>query len=163
MRQAIVTYPLFSNTWHDLASNFEEDERWLEAAQFYGAAFRIDSTRLTDAVRSIANFVKAEVLDSAETVANAAIAKHGLDYRLLILKGEIAAERGQHLRAMTWRRQVTWSFPEVWQYWYLTADAAVAAEYCPEATRSLARARNLNRDFTDVLDVESRLETLRCS
>ncbi len=163
MRSAIATYPLFPNVWSDLASHFEEDERWLEAAQFYGAAFRIDSTRLTDAVRSIANFVKAEVLDSAETVANAAIATHGLDYRLLILKGEIAAERGQHLRAMTWRRQVTWSFPEVWQYWYLTADAAVAAEYCPEATRSLARARNLNRDFTDVLDVESRLETLRCS
>jgi predicted fused transcriptional regulator/phosphomethylpyrimidine kinase len=67
------------------------------------------------------------------------------------------------MRAMTWRRQVTWSFPEAWQYWYLTADAAVAAEYCPEATRSLARARNLNRDFADVLDVEGRLEALWCS
>lgn len=163
MRQAIVTYPLFSNTWHDLASYFEEDERWLEAAQFYAAAYRIDSARLYDAVSSISNFVKAGELDSAAALVAAAIEQHGYDYRLLILQGDIALANGDPMRAMTWRRQVTWRFPEAWQYWYLTADAAVTAEYCPEATRSLARARNLNRDFADVLDVAGRLETLRCS
>ncbi len=163
MRSAIATYPLFPNVWSDLASHLEEDERWLEAAQFYAAAYRIDSARLYDAVSSIANFVKAGELDSAAALVAAAIEQHGYDYRLLILQGDIALANGDPMRAMTWRRQVTWSFPEVWQYWYLTADAAVAAGYCPEATRSLARARNLNRDVADVLDVASRLETLRCS
>lgn len=162
MRQAIGTYPLFSNAWSDLASYFEQDERWLEAGQFYAASFRIDPTRLDDAVNSVSNFIRASEPDSAELVANAAVDLHGRDHRIVVLLAEIASMRGTHLKAMTLRRQLTWRFPGVWQYWYLTADAAAHAGYCPEALRSMERAAQLHPGLNDTLRIERRIADLQC-
>lgn len=162
MRQAIATYPFFSNTWSDLAFRFEEDERWLEAGQFYSAAYRIDSTRVDDAVSSVSNFNRAGELDSAQALAASAFRLHRDDHRLIVLQADIAEARGDFMGAMTWRRQLTWRFPDVWQYWYLTAHAAASAGYCPEVRRSLDRTLALVPDFDDPLDVAARLEEMPC-
>jgi len=47
---------------------------------------------------------------------------------------------------MTWRRRVTRRFPGVWWYWWLTADAAIKAGYCPEAEHSLGQLERLGAD-----------------
>jgi hypothetical protein len=163
MRGAIDIYPVFPNLWNSLAIELEREERWGEAADFYLAAYRIDATRMYDAVSAISSYIRAGQLDSAESVARFAISRGGDDYRLFVLLADVAMARDEPLRAMTYRRLVAFRLAHVWQYWYLTAEAAVLAGYCPEAQRSLERVRELKPDFEDNLGVVSGYESMACN
>ncbi len=162
MRAAIDVYPIFPNVWNSLATEFESEERWSEAGDFFLAAYRIDRTRLNDAVSAMSNYIRGERYDRAVSVARTALADGSSDYRLLVLLADVALAREEPLRAMTYRRQVAFRLSDVWQYWYLTAEAAVLADYCPEASRSLERVEALNPGFTDELDVVVRYATMSC-
>lgn len=162
MRRAIDIYPVFPNLWSDLAIEFEREERWSEAGDFFAAAYRIDTDRLQDAVNAIENYVRGGELDQAESLAHSARWAGSSDFRLLILLADVALARGLPLRAMTYRRQVAFRFPGVWQYWYLTAEAASLAGYCPEAERSLRRVREIIPEFEDELGVVRTYDSLGC-
>jgi hypothetical protein len=147
LRQAASVYPLNPGLWLDLAARVEEDRRWAEAARFYQAAFTVDPRRIDAAAYAVVNLVRAGRLDSAEAlVARAAARDQGGEFRLDIARGDLAMARGRPLEAMTWRRAVALEFPGVWQYWHLTAEAALAAGYCPEIERSVGRVRELRDD-----------------
>ncbi len=162
IRQALVIYPLHPQVWETLAYRFEEDKRWHEAAQHFGAAFRLDTMRLEAGVQSALNDIRAGFVDSAEVMARRleAVAPH--DVRTFAAWGEIAAARGRWLEAMTWRRRMAWKHPEAWVFWATTAEAAIEARYCWEARRSLERVRALRPDFQQLDTLAERLEAAGC-
>jgi protein O-mannosyl-transferase len=163
LRRALAVYPLARGVWADLATQLEHRGRWHEAATANAAAFRLDSTRVGHAAQAIVDFVRAGGaggLDSAETLGRAARRVAPLDYRLLIALGDLALARGRPLEAMTLRRQVAWRFPDVWWYWYLTAQAALDAAYCPEAERSFLQLRRLGADTARVAEVARKARSL---
>jgi hypothetical protein len=68
------------------------------------------------------------------------------DYRVQIALSDLALAEGRPLEALTWRRQVAWRFPQVWQYWFLAAQAAHEAERCDEYRALAERVRALAPD-----------------
>jgi hypothetical protein len=162
LRRALVVYPLHPQVWATLGLLFERQQRWAEAAGHYHAAFRLDSNRLEAASRATVAFVRAGLVDSAQTVAARMAAVAAEDYRYLAARAEIASARGKKLEAMTWRRRVAWQYPDVWQYWYLAAEAGASARYCWEAERSLARTRALDPPADQLASLESRVRAAGC-
>ena len=156
--RALRIQPIYPNLWEYMGRRYEEDERWLEAANALNASFRLDSTRMLIAADAIVNYVRAGALDSAMQVGRRARRQEPDDYRVMIALSDLALARGRPLEAMTWRRRVAWQFPHVWQYWYLTAQAAILAPYCPEAERSLERLRALRPElpYRDPLVADAR-------
>ncbi len=143
LRRALLVYSLHPLVWETLAYRLEEEGRWREAAQHFRAAFLLDSLRLEAGARAAVAYLRAGLGDSAEVVAARMAAVDSNDIRYLAVRAEIALAMGRPLEAMTWRRRVAWRFPRVWQYWFLTAEAALRAGYCPEAVRSVERIRAL--------------------
>jgi Flp pilus assembly protein TadD len=145
-RRALRINPLHAPLWDDLGVQMETQGRWRDAARAFAAAFRIRPERAEPAARAIVNYLRAGVVDSAAVIAGEARARHVEDYRVQIALGDLALARGRPLEAMTWRRRVARRFPDVWQYWWLTADAAVRAGYCPEVVRALGQLERLGAD-----------------
>jgi hypothetical protein len=145
--QIVQTSP---NLWAYLARAYEEEERWLEAAQALRAAFRLDTTRARAAGDGMVAFLRAGALDSAASLGREALEIDPRNHFAMIAMSDVALRRGRALEAMTWRRQVAWRFPQVWEYWYLTAEAALQAGFCPEGARSIARLRALKPELTDL-------------
>lgn len=145
--QIVQTSP---NLWTYLARAYEEEERWLEAAHALRAAFRLDTTRARAAGDAMVDFIRAGALDSAVSLGREALEIDARNYFAMIAMSDVALQRGRALEAMAWRRQVAWRFPQVWQYWYLTAEAALQAGFCPETKRSLERLRTLKPDLAEL-------------
>ena len=145
-RRALRTNPLHAQLWDDLGVQMETQQRWRDAAPAFAAAFRIDRRRAESAARAIVNYLRAGLVDSAAAVAREAREIHIEDYRVQIALGDLALAQGRPLEAMTWRRRVARRFPDVWWYWWLTADAAVRAGYCPEVAHALAELARLRAD-----------------
>jgi predicted Zn-dependent protease len=82
---------------------------------------------------------------------------------VLVARSDLALAQGRPMEAMTLRRQLAWRFPTAWEHWYLTADAALAAGYCPEVGRSLERLRELNPDFEELPDLVQRAAKAGCA
>lgn len=162
IRRAIVVYSLHPGVWKDLASQLEQDGRWLEAAQHYRAVFTIDSTDLSHGLAAVRNYIRAGAVDSAAAVAARIGRGYPHDVRHYTATAEVENARGRFVAAMTWRRRVAWRLPDAWQAWYLTAQAAVAAGSCWEAQRSTARVRALQPDLPQLAELHQRLEELRC-
>ncbi len=146
--RALDIVPTSPNLWDFLARRYEEEKRWLDAGRALRSAFRLDPTRARTAGEAAVHFVRAGSLDTAEALARAALADDPRNHFVMIALSDVALQRGDPLEAMTWRRQVAWRFPGTWEYWYLTADAALQAGYCPEVARSLARVAELRPDLT---------------
>lgn len=162
LRRSIQVYPLHPYVWSDLAWQMELQQRWREAAVFYATAFRLDSARIEYAALAVADYLRAGLSDSAAAVAERAdrvAPRHPL---VLIARSDVALAMGDPMEAMTLRRQVAWRFAAAWQYWYLTASAALEAGYCPEAARSLERLRELGPDREELPDLERRAEAAGC-
>lgn len=162
IRRALAVYPLHPQVWETLAYRFEEDKRWYEAAQHFGAAFRLDTMRLEAGVQGALNYIRAGFVDSAEVMARRLEAVAPDDFRTFAAWGEIAAARGRWLEAMTWRRRMAWKHPEAWFYWATTAEAAIEARYCWEARHSLERVRTLRPGFQQLDPLAERLEAVGC-
>lgn len=162
VRRSILIYPLHPAIWETLGYRLEEEQRRLEAAQHFRAAFTLDSMRLEAGLRAGVAYIRAGMVDSAEVVAGrmSEVAPH--DFRTYTVRGEIAAATGRWLEAMTWRRRVAWKHPDSWVYWAATAEAAIAAGVCWEARRSLERVRALRPGFPRLGSMEQRLEAAGC-
>ncbi|HYT83673.1 MAG TPA: hypothetical protein VEK86_09480 [Gemmatimonadales bacterium] len=145
-RRALRVYPFHAQLWDDLGVQMETQRRWRDAAPAFAAAFRINRRRAESAARAIVNYLRAGMVDSAAVLAREARALHVDDYRVQVALGDVALARGRPLEAMTWRRRVARRFPDVWWYWWLTADAAIRARYCPEAEHALGQLRRLGAD-----------------
>jgi hypothetical protein len=163
LRRAIQVYPLHQGVWSDLAAQMERQRRWGEAGAFYSTAFRLDSTRIVYSALAAANYIRAGMLDSAAVVLERAQQLAPRHPVVLVARSDLAMAQGRPMEAMTLRRQLAWRFPKAWEHWYLTADAAIAAGYCPEAERSLRRLRDLNPEFVKLPDLERRAEELGCT
>lgn len=162
LREALRVYPYHPGVWETLAYRFEEDERWHEAALHFKAAFILDTMRLESALRSALAYLRAGQLDSAEAVATR-LAELAPDHPLwFAARSEIAAARGRWLEVMSWRRQLAWQFPRLWQNWFAVAEAAIEAGSCGEAHRSVARVRALRPDLPQLDHLEQRLEAAGC-
>ncbi len=159
LRQALRIYPLHASLWTDLAQQLEAQGRWRAAAGAFNAAFRIDSTRLIPAAAAVRNYGRAGMVDSAAAIARRARAVDPQNHLVKLALGDAALARGRPLEAMTWRRQVAWRFPRRWRYWYLTAAAALEAEYCPEVRRSLEHVRELAPETpaVDTLETQAKM------
>ncbi|MEE8192683.1 MAG: tetratricopeptide repeat protein, partial [Gemmatimonadales bacterium] len=160
--RALEIQPAFPNLWQDVGRRYVEDERWLEAAHAFRAEFRLDSARQLAAAEAIVNYVRAGELDSAAAVGERAQRLDPTDYRVMIARSDLALARGRPLEAMTLRRQVAWQFLGVWQYWHLTADAALEAGHCPEVERSMARMAALHGEGEPLPSLVERSELARC-
>ncbi|MGH7671604.1 MAG: hypothetical protein ACREMC_01800 [Gemmatimonadales bacterium] len=145
-RRALRTYPFHAQLWDDLGVQMETQRRWRDAAPAFAAAFRINRRRAESAARAIVNYLRARLVDSAAAIAREARALYIEDYRVQVALGDLALARGRPLEAMTWRRRVARRFPGVWWYWWLTADAAIRARYCPEAEHALGQLERLGAD-----------------
>ncbi len=161
-RRALEIQPSFPNLWQDVARRFVEEERWLEAAQAFRMEFQLDSVRQLAAAEAIVNFVRAGALDSAAAVGIQAQRIDPNDYRVKIALSDLALARGEPLEAMTLRRQVAWQYPGVWQYWQLSAEAALDAGHCPEVERSMARIEALHGEGEPLPSLAERAELARC-
>jgi len=162
LRRALVVFSLHPQVWETLANRLQEDRRWAEAARHFEAAFLLDSMRLEAGARAVVSFLRAGMVDSADAVAGLMARVAPGDFRYHAARAELALARGRPLEAMSWRRRVAWHDPLVWQYWYLTADAAVRAGYCWEAERSLARARALEPTVPQLDVLRSRVRAAGC-
>ena len=162
LRGAINTYPLFANVYFDLGRRLQEDGRWLEAAQSFDAAFRIDSTRVGDAASAVVNYLRAGMLDTAQVIADRARSINPYHPRVFLAQADMAMAHSRPLEAMTWRRQANLIEPEAPGYWFLTADAAIRAEYCPEAIKSTARLRDVDPEFSELDSLDDRMRALGC-
>lgn len=156
LRDAVTTYPLDPAVWIDLARRVEEEKRWREAARYYLTAYELDSSRAAEAAFGIVNLVRAGAADSAAVLVHEAAARHPREFRLKIARAEIALAQGRPHEAMDWRRRVALEFPDVWQYWYITADAALTAGDCAEAVRAITRVRALRSDAPPLDELETR-------
>lgn len=145
-RRALRINPLHAQLWDNLGVQMETQRRWKDAAPAFAAAFRVNRPRASAAANAIVNYLRAGMVDSAAAIAREARELHVEDYRVQIALGDLALARGRPLEAMTWRRRVALRFPDVWSYWWLTADAAIRAGYCPEATRALGQLARLGAD-----------------
>ena len=76
--------------------------------------------------------------------------------------GDLALARGRPLEAMTWRRRVARRFPGGWWYWWLTADAAIRARYCPEAEYALGQLGRLGADRARRTELEREARAVGC-
>jgi len=163
VRRAILIYPFQPGHWGDLAVQLEQDGRWLEAAQYFKAAFTIDSTDVLKGVLAARNYIRAGMVDSAAALAARIGVAYPNDPRYYAAMAELESAQGRFVAAMTWRRRVAWQFPRAWQAWYLTAQEALAARHCWEARRSTGRARELRPDLPQLADLDRRIGELGCA
>ncbi|MFQ6045137.1 MAG: tetratricopeptide repeat protein, partial [Gemmatimonadales bacterium] len=163
IKRAIEVYPLHPSVWTDLAAQMENERRWREAAVYYHTAFKLDSTRIESAAFALANYLRAGLIDSAASVAARAWEVAPRHPVVLVARSDLAMAQGRPLEAMTLRRQVAPRVPSAWEHWYLTARAAIAAGYCPEARRSLERLRELRPDHAEFPDLERGAEAAGCA
>ena len=162
IRRAIAIYPLWLGLWLDYGLLLERDQRFRESGDAYWIAFRIDSAQAGAAARALVNYVRAEQLDSARSVATTARRIAQGDYRVQIALGDLAVAEGRPLEAMTWRRQVAWRYPTVWQYWYLAADAALLAGRCSDARALFERVNAMAPDQAETRQLRERFEAGGC-
>ncbi len=160
--EALKIQPVFPNLWEYMARRYEEDERWLEAAHALNAEFRLDSTRLHVAADAIVDYVWSGALDSAAAVGSRAQRMDPHYYRVHIAMADLALARGRPLEAMTYRRRAALQFPQVWQYWHFTAEAALLAGHCPEVLRAQERLRTLEVHEQVLQTLQERAEEVGC-
>ncbi|MBI2404442.1 MAG: hypothetical protein HYV20_17215 [Gemmatimonadetes bacterium] len=134
----------------------------MEAAQHFRAAFTIDSTDVLKGLLASRNYLRAGLVDSAVAVAARIGTAYPHDAHYFAAMAEVESVRGRFAAALTWRRRVAWKSPRTWQAWYLTAQEALAARYCWEARRSTAQVRALRPELPQLVELERRLEELRC-
>jgi hypothetical protein len=160
--RALGICPLCPTVWQTLAVELQRDGKWAEAARAYKLAYRVDSTWVEGAAYGIVAYVRAGMLDSAESLADTVAhhAPHDLEY--LGARAQIARAQDRPLEEMTWWRQVAWEVPDNWQWWLFTAEAALRARSCWEARRSVRRVRELNPTFKALPGLERRLREARC-
>jgi Flp pilus assembly protein TadD len=161
-RRALQVNPLHPVLWYDLGVQMEAQKRWRFAAPAFATAFRLDRALPEAAAFAIVNYLRAGMVDSAAAIAPEARATSLDDYRVQIALGDLALARGRPLEAMTWRRRVAKRFPDVWWYWWLTADAAIRAGYCPEAERDIAELGRLGADSVRLAEVVRGARRARC-
>jgi hypothetical protein len=163
IRRGLRTYDGTGVMWEDFAGQLEAEQRWREASDYFWNAFARDSNLVRSAARSVGNAIQAGETDTAEARLKAALRRWPERPELRLAAANVAVARGRPLQAMTLRRQVAWSSPDTWEYWYLTADAAAKAGYCPELVRSLGRMDRLRADSGAVSRIEASRRTLECA
>lgn len=149
IRKGLRVYPLTGSMWRDLGNRLQEDGRWIEAADCFWTAFRINSTSIDDAARAVAADVQGGEIDTAEVRLGAA-QRSGESLALKLAASHVAMARGQALRATRLRREVASASPLVWEYWHLTAEAASEARDCPVLLESLDRLTRLNPQLAEL-------------
>jgi protein O-mannosyl-transferase len=162
MKQAIRVYPLVGNMWHDLATQYQHERRWREAAEAFWTAYRVDSNLVTSAAMAVGAGIQAGAVDTAAARVEAALRRDPEDDDLKMAASHVALARGQALRAMTLRREVALHFPNEPVHWYLLADAARVAKYCPEMVRSLERLRQLEPKAPGLVALQDSARALGC-
>ncbi len=162
LRRALDIYPLHPRMWETLAAQLERQQRWLEAAQAFRAVYTLDSTNLEDGARGILAFLRAGMPDSALSLAARLGAAYPDAPAYLAARAEIARAQGKLLESMTWRRRLAWADPKVWQYWFLTSQAALEVRACWEARRSLERAKALAPAEPRLAELEQRVAKSDC-
>ncbi len=163
VRSALHRYPLMSLTWDALATELQHERRWAEAADAYWNAFRVDSNMVASAAMAVGAGIQAGAIDTAESRLQVALRKHPDDDDLKIAASHVALARGKPLLAMTMRREVARRSPSVAVFWYLTAEAASRARYCPELVHSLERLRQLEPKAPGIGPLEDSARALGCS
>ncbi len=163
LRQSLRIYPLQPQAWETLALQMMRQGQWLQAARAFRAGYRLDRSWLEGAADGVFAYIRAGMVDSARVFADSIGAAAPHDFHYMAARAAIAHAEHRPLEEMTWRRQVAWQFPDKWQYWFFTAQAALDARYCPEARRSISRVRALNPQFGTLPDLESRLKDEGCA
>jgi protein O-mannosyl-transferase len=160
--KALRVYPLHAGPWADLARELEREGRWRAAGDARWAAFRADRKRHRDAGEAIADLVRAGTIDLAASRAQEALAAAPTSYEVKVAAADVALAQGQPARALAWRRSVAAQFPSVWQYWYLTAEAARQAHDCGALVGALERLRVLRPSLPELAALDSTSQSLHC-
>jgi tetratricopeptide (TPR) repeat protein len=163
LRKGLHRYPLVSLMWDDLATELQHERRWAEAADAFWNAFRVDSNMVASAAMAVGAGIQAGGIDTAESRLEVALRVHPNDDDLKIAASHVALARGNPLRAMTLRREVARRSPAEPVYWYLTAEAARQARFCPELIHSLDRLRTLEPNAPGVTALTDSSADLGCA
>lgn len=162
IRKALQVYAFHAGPWADWAGELEREQRWRGAADARWAAFRVDPKRRIDAAQAVSDLVRAGAIDLARSRADEALAALPQSYEVKIAAADVALAQGQPARALAWRSSVAEQFPRVWQYWYLTAEAARQARDCRELLGSLHRLRGLLPAHPSLPTLDSASQSLGC-
>jgi predicted Zn-dependent protease len=162
LRRALKTYPLVGNMWDNLALELQHERRWREAGEMFWTAYRVDPNMVASAAMAVGAAIQAGEVDTAEARLELALRKNPDNDEIKIAASHVALARGQPLRAMTLRREVARRSPQEAVYWYLTAEAAKQARYCPELVRSLERLRLLEPKAPGLGALEDSSRALGC-
>jgi tetratricopeptide (TPR) repeat protein len=163
LRQAVRIHPLGWQLWRNLATLVYLEGRYVEAATYYAAAWRINGGSAVDAQRVVQANLQAGRVDSAASFLNQAVAlRPNLPVELTLAASDVALARGQFLKAMTLRRRAALDFPDSLRYWALTGSAAVQAAHCSEVLHSLGRLRAAPAGAQFVEPLERSARELRC-
>jgi protein O-mannosyl-transferase len=163
LRQGLHKYPLIGIMWDNLATELQHERRWREAGDAFWTAYRVDSNAVSSAAMAVGAGIQAGEIDTAAARLQAALRRNPDNDDLKIAASHLALAQGKALRAMTLRREVAWRWPGESAYWYLTADAARLARYCPELIRSLDRLRKLEPEAAGLAPLEDSSRALGCS
>jgi Tfp pilus assembly protein PilF len=163
LRRSVQIHPLGWHVWRNLATLMYVEGRYVEAAQYFTAAWKINGGSAVDAQRAVQANLQAGRIDSAAAFLKEAVAKRpSMPVELTLAASDVALARGEFLRAMTLRQRAAWDFPDSARYWALTGAAAVRAVYCPEVLHALGRLRGLPTGVPFVAPLERNAQELRC-
>lgn len=162
LREALNTHPLFPNVWQDLGRHLQQDGRWSEAARAFSIAYRLDTTRVYDAANAVSNFLRATEMDSARYYAEHASRVNAYHPRVKGALAELAAARGDRMRAMTLHRQAVWLQPNEPQLWNRLARAALAAGFCPVVRDAINELQELAPDRPDLPELQASARSNGC-
>jgi hypothetical protein len=162
IRRALEVFAFHAGPWADWAGQLEKEQRWKEAGEARWAAFRVDPKRHRDAAQAVSDLVRAGAIDLARSRADEALAASPQSYEVKIAAADVALAQGQPQRGLAWRSSVAREFPGVWQYWYLTAEAARQARDCRELLGALHRLRALLPTHPELPALDSASQSLGC-
>jgi hypothetical protein len=162
IRRALQVFAFHAGPWADWARELEREQRWKEAADARWAAFRVDPKRHRDAAQAVSDLVRAGAIDLARSRGDDALAASPQSYEVKIAAADVALAQGEPQRGLAWRSSVARQFPGVWQYWYLTAEAARQAHDCRELVSALHRLRGLLPTHPALPALDSAGQSLGC-
>lgn len=163
VRKGLLVYPLVGAMWRDFAEQLQVEGRWTEAADCFWTVFRLDSTSISDAARAVMAGLQGGNVDSAEARLRVAAAKDREGNRdLKLAASHVAMARRQPLRALALRHELALASPDVWEYWLLTAKAAMEGHDCAALGESLKRLEMLRPALSDLRRLREGADRIDC-
>ena len=141
--RAIAIHPGDGAVLQELGERYLAAGMWGPADRFLTLAWRVDTLRADAAVQAVLARLRLGHPDSAAAFGDRALQVSPRAPTLLLATGDAWFALGKPVRALTYRRKMTFAFPRTWQFQYVAAQGAARAGRCDEARLRAERAEAL--------------------